>query len=154
MSAVKEKFGNKIRVRVNGLCFKEEKILLVKHNLEEYKIWAPPGGGVNFGESMEDALKREFKEETSLEVMPGEFLFLTEYIHRPLHAIELFYRIESYNGNLSKGTDPEFKNVTIIEDVDFFSKEMLKSIPDNELHSIFKDINNPVELLKLRGYKK
>ncbi|MEN8250959.1 MAG: NUDIX hydrolase [Bacteroidota bacterium] len=154
MSKIEEEFGNKIRIRVNGLCYQDDKILLVKHNLEDYKLWAPPGGGLVFGETIEESLKREFREETCLDVIPGEFLFYTEFIKQPLHAIELFYKIESFTGEPSIGTDPEIKNVTIIEDMDFFNQEMLSMIPNDELHSILKDINNPLELLKFRGDKK
>lgn len=154
MSEVLKKFGDKVRVRANGLCFKDDSILLVKHNMGDYKIWAPPGGSIQFGEPIEKAISREFREETSLDVIPGEFLFFTEFIKKPFHAVELFYSIETFSGTLRIGTEPEISTFKVIEDVNFFNIDQLKLLPVEELHSILKDIDNPVDLLKVRGHKK
>src|ERR1041385_9580443 len=38
-----------------------------------------PGGGMEFGEGTRDCLKREFKEETGLDVTVGEHIYTTDY---------------------------------------------------------------------------
>jgi ADP-ribose pyrophosphatase YjhB (NUDIX family) len=38
-----------------------------------------PGGGMEFGEGTRDCLKREFKEETGLDVTIGEHIYTTDY---------------------------------------------------------------------------
>ena len=88
-----DKFGERIRVRACGICIEASKILMVKHLIvgkQDY-LWAPPGGGMKFGESARECLKREFMEETGLDIRVGDFLFVNEFKDPPLHAIELFF---------------------------------------------------------------
>ncbi len=106
---VVQNFGNRVRLRVCGICLAGEQVLLANHRgigpLENF--WIPPGGGVHFGESAPEALRREFQEETGLEVRVGEFMFVNEFIGPPLHAVELFFRVYPEGGRPGKGTDPE-----------------------------------------------
>ncbi|WP_282610564.1 NUDIX hydrolase [Pelagibius sp. Alg239-R121] len=62
---------------VNALVFRKEKILLVKrspHRRNYPGKWSFPGGHVEAGESIEDALKRELMEE--LAIRPTDYAFL------------------------------------------------------------------------------
>ena len=154
MKSVNEVFGGKIRIRACGLCYKNDSILLIQHNIDGKTLWAPPGGGVEFSESIESTLIREFKEETSLDVKPGDFLFFNEFISPPLHAIELFYKINSYSGVLASGSDPELTEQNIIANVGFFNNKQISQFPDDQLHSVLKICNNPIELLHIRGQLK
>ena len=105
---VHQTFGNQLRVRICGVCVTENRILLVNHsNIGNGDFWAPPGGGMQFGESAEACLKREFLEETGLIVEMGDFLFACELINKPLHALELFFTVILTGGRLKKGFDPE-----------------------------------------------
>jgi len=64
------------------------------HSLGESGIlWAPPGGGMDFGQSVEENLTREFREETGLKVEVKRFLFINEFLAVPLHAVELFFEV-------------------------------------------------------------
>lgn len=54
---------------VDTIIQKDSQILLVKRKKEPFKgLFALPGGFVNEGERVEDAAKREAKEETSLDI--------------------------------------------------------------------------------------
>ena len=60
-------------VCVDGVYVKNGKILLLKRNVEPFKnCWHLIGGHVDDGETLEEALKREFKEETNLNIKVGE----------------------------------------------------------------------------------
>src|SRR5688572_12398154 len=97
-SSIHSLYGEKIRVRVCGLCWQDGRLLMVKHNgLAEGGFWAPPGGGLEFGENLHVRLEKEFIEETGLQISVGEFQFGCEFIQTPLHAIELFFQV-SVNG--------------------------------------------------------
>jgi len=148
-------YGNQLRLRVCGICQVKNKILLVNHSgLNENNFWAPPGGGLQFGESAEACLKREFLEETGLEVEIRDFLFACEFIHSPLHAVELFFLTSLKGGVLKKGHDPELKDKQIIEDVKFFSWTEIERLQAEELHGIFSKAPKPTKIVDLRGYFK
>lgn len=54
---------------VDTIIQKESKILLIKRKKDPFKnMMALPGGFVNEGETVEEAAKREIREETSLEI--------------------------------------------------------------------------------------
>jgi 8-oxo-dGTP diphosphatase len=60
---------------VDSIIQKDSRILLVKRKNEPFKgYFALPGGFVNEGERVEEAAKREVKEETSLDIEPIDIL--------------------------------------------------------------------------------
>jgi 8-oxo-dGTP diphosphatase len=117
-------YGNQLRVRVCGICIQNDKILLINHSglNESNEFWSPPGGGLQFGESIEECLKREFLEETNTVVSIVKFLTIREFINPPLHAIELYYEVKIESGNVEKGFDPEMEE-QIIKDIQWLSFE-------------------------------
>ncbi|WP_045457940.1 NUDIX domain-containing protein [Sporocytophaga myxococcoides] len=148
-------YGNKIRVRVCGLLFRNSDILLVKHLTIGKNIffYAPPGGGIDFGESAEESLIREFHEETGLKVRIKSFLLTHEYLEPPLHAIELFFEVEEIGGTLSLGKDPEMGlDNQIIKEVKFWSLLEIKKNDAGLFHNIFRLAKTKSELLNLKGY--
>lgn len=61
------------RVTVKGLCVRDGKILMVhdytrRSAMDASPEWELPGGGLDFGENFQDALRREVDEEMGLEV--------------------------------------------------------------------------------------
>ena len=129
---IEEKFGGRLRARVCGILIEEERLLLIKHRGlgSAGHLWLPPGGGVQFGTSITDNLKREFfEEETGLEVEVHELLFVFEF-YNITHCmlIELFFKVGSTGGTLGKGIDPELdKENQIIEEVRFVNAQEMNS---------------------------
>jgi len=149
-----EKYGNRVRIRVCGLCWKGDQLLMVNHkNLTKGDFWAPPGGGLEFGESAHDALMREFEEETSLKVKPGKLLFTCEFLKPPLHAIELFFEAHHEQGKPIIGTDPESSIANqLIKDLRYLDFNSIMSIPADERHGIFRSVKTIDDLKKLNGF--
>lgn len=147
-------FGNKVRVRVCGLCWKDDSLLLINHRLYEGQdFWAPPGGGVEYSQPMEDCLKREFMEETGLQINVDSFRFVAEFVKPPLHAIELFADVSVTGGRLIRGVDPEMPAETqIIHAVEFVPWSTVQSIPEYEKHGILKLCKTVKELKTLTGF--
>ena len=61
---------------VYGLIVSNDKILLLK--MRHTGKFHLPGGGINLGERMQDALRREVKEETGLEIEIGKLVDFNE----------------------------------------------------------------------------
>lgn len=138
-------FRNQLRLRVCGICVKNNTILLVRHHgiIPGKDFWAPPGGGLDFGETVRNCLKREFSEETGLDISAGRFLFLNEFLQPPLHALELFFEVEITGGNLKQGTDPEFSaSNQLIQEVAFKTLSEVNAIPFAEKHRILHELVN------------
>ncbi|MFW5701229.1 MAG: NUDIX domain-containing protein [Cyclobacteriaceae bacterium] len=148
-------YGQKLRTRVNGVLLEDENILMVRHQSlgSGGYLWNVPGGGMEYGQSAEAALKREFAEETGLKVKICDFLFVHELLIEPLHAIELFFMVEKTGGKLEIGLDPEMdEDKQIIEDVRFMPwSEISELAPDNK-HNIFDKCKSLTDLVDKRGY--
>ncbi len=65
---------------VGGLIFNAKGELLIVKSHKWQGMYTIPGGHVEVGERLVDALHREVREETSLEVDQAEFLCYQEYI--------------------------------------------------------------------------
>ncbi|WP_035726229.1 NUDIX domain-containing protein [Eisenibacter elegans] len=148
-------FGKQLRVRVSGICVVAGELLLVKHTHigRGGYLWAPPGGGMQYGEPATQALQREFLEETGLEVGVGSLLFVNEYLEAPLHAMELFFEVHITGGALTQGQDPELgAEAQIIREVAFMPWEALKAEPPYCLHSRLRQSNTLAEFGQSTGY--
>lgn len=150
---IEELYGNRVRVRVCGIWITNDRILLINHAIYqgESEFWSPPGGGIEFGESSIAALEREFVEETGQAPKVGDLLFVNEFIKPPLHAIELFYKIEALGEGITLGQDPELdSDHQIIKNLRYFSIGELKLLPQNSLHASLLNLQNFEQLYSRR----
>lgn len=149
-----ENFGNRVRVRACGICWMDNKLLMINHkHLTANNFWAPPGGGIELGQPIEQCLKQEFEQETGFVVNVGEFLFGTEFVQLPLHAVELFFVVSIVEGDQKIGHDPELsRDKQIISEVSFLSADEIDAIPFDQKHGIFKHCQKTKQLNNLSGF--
>ena len=153
---VQKIYGDRVRIRVCGLCWKGDALLLVNHyGLYNHDFWAPPGGGLEFGQLAAYNLEREFLEETGLIVIGGELQFVCEFVQPPLHAVELFFHVISMGGRLITGIDPEMgEKQQIIREVEYMSESEINNIPNSEKHGMLRIAKSVEKIRGLRGYLK
>lgn len=149
-------YGNRVRIRACGICWEEDKLLMVNHiGLTEGNFWAPPGGGVNFGDTVPGTLEREIGEETGLSVSVGPFLCVCEFLKAPLHAVELFFEVFVTGGTIKTGYDPELPpGGQIISAVTFMPFDAIRRLKKEERHALFEIFDTPESLKKATGYWK
>ena len=130
------------RVRVAGIVIQENSILLIQHVKNEKKYWLVPGGGVDWGESLEEALIREYKEETNLDVEVKDFLFFSETISpdKNKHVINLYFLVKIKNDSETM----KIGNETNLSDLKYVSKEEIQNIKlyPNIKEQLMKILNN------------
>jgi nucleoside triphosphatase len=66
---------------VGALIFNRHGQLFLMRSHKWKGKWVVPGGHIELGERMEDALRREVKEETNLDIYDIEFLLFQEFIY-------------------------------------------------------------------------
>jgi len=117
MEKQKPKVGSAVLVEHNG------KFLLGERNKENAKgFWVIPGGGVRWGESIQEAGIREIKEETNLDIEIIRFIGHKEVLNLPedYHTVVFFH--------LAK---PKHTNMKVKEDLskaDFFTIDEIKKL--------------------------
>ncbi len=71
-ASVRPRKNSKILQGVHAYCFYKDHFVVVY--TESKKYWTPPGGGIEEGESYEEATIREVLEETNMKVLELEFI--------------------------------------------------------------------------------
>lgn len=73
--------ANRISVGVGAVIFRGAEVLLIKRGKAPFSgAWSIPGGGLEFGESVETAILREIREETGVEARLAGFLGVYEFL--------------------------------------------------------------------------
>ncbi|WP_143960371.1 NUDIX domain-containing protein [Litoribacter populi] len=151
---ISDKFGDRLRVRVNGVLIRQDRILMIRHDMGRGRsLWNVPGGGMKFGSSATTNLTREFAEETGLTVEVDKFLFTYEYLEKPLHAVELFFEVSADGQIPIMGSDPELPAATqLIKEVRFMDLAELQSIPNDTKHQVFWGLKSLNDVRIWKGY--
>jgi 8-oxo-dGTP diphosphatase len=100
-----------IRIRAAGILIHEGELLLVRHEKGDHSYWLLPGGGVDFGETVENGLKREFQEEVGLEIEVGRLVMVHDSIPPDQHrqVLNLYFLVRCHNPVLKVTQDRVLK---------------------------------------------
>lgn len=103
----------KILQGVHAFCFYNDKLVLVHHPKSG---WMPPGGGIESGETYQEAVIREVKEETNMKVLKQELIGFQD-IYEPgriIRQTRSVCMVEPY-GEFVKDPDNEIEEIRLID---------------------------------------
>lgn len=149
--------GFRFRPSVYGLLLEDDKILLSR----QWDGYDFPGGGIELDERIEEALRREFWEETGLKVEPvqpfhceTDFFnpdYADKYKGQYWNAVMMYYLVRRTGGelNINNLSDNELEYADKPEWVDL--TEIVEKKFFNSVDSV-KLIRSAVKLQRLLGY--
>ena len=140
---MKREYSAQPLVGVGGIVVREGRILLVKRRNELGRgKWSIPGGLVELGETLEQAVIREVKEETSLDVESPQYIDVVDNIDRDekgrvrYHFVIVDCRVRPKGGEARVGSDAEEVEWVALDEVEdreltktfrlFFKRNVLK----------------------------
>lgn len=118
-------------VRVTGILVENSQMLIVKQKLSEAREWSLPGGRLERGETLAWALKREFKEETGLDVQVEKLLYLCDVDASSRTILHITFLVTRTGGEIILPTNEYDENP--IHDVKFVPIDELTDYGFSEL---------------------
>ncbi|MBB5998478.1 NUDIX domain-containing protein [Streptomonospora salina] len=88
--------------RVTGLLVEDGHVLLLDQDTDGPRRWSLPGGRVEEGEALADALVREMREETGVDVEVQRLLYVCDHIvpEKGVHVVHMTFEVHRVGGTL------------------------------------------------------
>lgn len=93
--------------RIYGVLRRGDEVLLTRSRFITREFVNFPGGGVELGEAPREALLREYREETGLEIRLARVLYASESAHpsshQPIQIVSVYWEVEAVSGEPRAG---------------------------------------------------
>ncbi len=125
----------RLRIRVAGIIVQDEKLLVTGYSINAHRFFSLPGGGQEYGETAEQALRRELDEETALKLEDCELAYVAEtffpdpFDAEPLHLIGLYFRAKVSGESRLGFVSPDSPEASIMDELRWVSRKELKQLP-------------------------
>jgi len=135
--------AEKIGIRPATIIVDKEKLLLVKSEYEGKIFYLLPGGGIKFGETIEEAAIRETLEETGKKIKIIRPVYINEYIDnkdKSRRVLNIFFLSKIIREDETKLTNDNGK----IKSIEWINLDNLRNInlkPDFLKNNLKKDLN-------------
>ena len=124
-------------VELTVLCLIEDgsRILLQNRTKKDWQGYALPGGHVEAGESFVDAVTREMREETGLEIIAPRLAGVKQFPIKNGRYVVLLFKATEWTGNVRSSEEGEMK---------WFEYQDLSKVKTvDDLEELLKVINTP-----------
>lgn len=122
----------RFRVAIYGVLIENGKVLLTDTTVPSGIITNFPGGGLELGEAPLEAVAREFKEETNIEVAVGDLLFCSQrFQQNPEYPDEqlmhIYYRVRRVSGEVvDRGNNDDVVSVRWTAPAEILARRILQ----------------------------
>jgi|688.fasta_scaffold58422_5 mutator protein MutT len=122
----------RFRVAIYGVLIENGKVLLTDTTVPSGIITNFPGGGLELGEAPLEAVAREFKEETNIEVAVGDLLFCSQrFQQNPEYPDEqlmhIYYRVRRVSGEVvDRGNNDDVVSVRWTAPAELLARRILQ----------------------------
>ena len=112
-----------------------QKMLLQNRVKKDWRGYTLPGGHVEPGESFVEAVKREMKEETGLEIQHPRLVGVKQFPIKNGRYVVLLFKAEEFTGQVVSSEEGK---------MEWIGKEQLKSLPAvDDFEDLLRVINDP-----------
>jgi len=107
-------------IRVTGILIEDRKILLVKQRVTQSRTWSLPGGRVEAGELLGEAINREMLEETGLVTEVERLLYVCDKNDSAPPILHITFLLKKMSGDIALPSNEYDDNpISDVQFVDF-----------------------------------
>ncbi len=111
------------RIAAGAIIIKDNRILLVRYgDISGKSYLVAPGGSVNSEEGLSQAVVREIKEETGIEIAPNKLLCVEDLYSRKYRMVKVWFLCQIVGGQLERTQGAIDEKIS---EVKWYSKEEL-----------------------------
>ena len=125
---------NRHTIRVYGIHIEHGQVLLCEEGFEDFRFTKFPGGGLEFGEGLSDALRREFREELNASFLHAELFYINDFFQpsafdAETQVLSVYYLVHGVE-SLSMESKTEWRNGKPYE-IRFFRKPLEELVAED-----------------------